>query len=88
ARAEPEVEAVVAEADGHVQWLTGAWRPWLATAARRALDRPDRSVAAFLKSRRWRTLPLATRPNMFLNVNAPADLAAASAHAEADSEGA
>jgi len=88
ARAEPELEAVVAEADSHVQWLTGAWRPWLAAEARRALDRPDRSVAAFLKTRRWRALPLATRPNMFLNVNAPADLAAANDHAAADSEGA
>ncbi len=77
-----DIDIVIAAADGRSHWLAAAWRPSLAMAARNALNGEDLAVAGFVRAHRWKTLALKTAPNMFLNVNAPADLAAANALAE------
>lgn len=79
--ADDKTDAVIAEADGRMQWLVAAWRPGLATAARTALAECDLAVARFAQGLRWRALPLPEAGPMFFNVNAPADLAIANARA-------
>ena len=74
-------DAVIADVDGRVQWLAAAWRPRLAPAARAACVGDDRSIARFASGIRHSLLALEGVSAMFLNVNTPADLAAAHAQA-------
>jgi len=81
-----DVDAVLAEAGGRTQWLTAAWRPRLAAAALAALAGDDLSIARFARGCAVETVAISGPPEQFLNVNAPADLEAAAAHAETEAK--
>ena len=78
-------DAAIAEGDGRTQWLAACWRPRLAGVAARRLRSGALAVAGLLDGRSWRAVQVDGPPHLFLNVNAPADLAAA--NAIADQEG-
>lgn len=84
AAAAPDIDAVVAEAEGRRHWLTAAWRPRLAAEARAACVRDDLSIARFARESNILGLALDDASAMFLNVNTPDDLAAARGRADAE----
>lgn len=79
AATDADLDAVFAASEGRSHWLIAAWRPRLAAAARHALKGEDLSVARFLKDKACRALDIPDAGRQFMNVNAPADLAAANA---------